>query len=84
MVYAPALTFPLIFASAARAGGSPFVQQITDVRKALDQKFGSFKRKTPNVPVTMTGIAFFDPIHGQEGVAPNGIELHPLLGISFQ
>ena len=29
--------------------------------------------------VTLTGVAFFDRIHGQRGVAPNGIELHPVL-----
>jgi hypothetical protein len=28
---------------------------------------------------SVTGVAFFDLIHGQRGVAPNGIELHPLL-----
>ena len=28
----------------------------------------------------ITGVAFFDFKHGQTGVAPNGIELHPLLG----
>lgn len=28
----------------------------------------------------VTGVAFFDFIHGQTGVAPNGIELHPVLG----
>src|SRR5262249_38483951 len=27
----------------------------------------------------VTGVAFFDFIHGQTGVAPNGIELHPVL-----
>jgi hypothetical protein len=27
----------------------------------------------------VTGIAFFDTDHGQDGVAPNAIELHPLL-----
>jgi hypothetical protein len=25
------------------------------------------------------GVAFFDYLHGQTGVAPNGIELHPIL-----
>ena len=25
---------------------------------------------------TITGVGFFDSIHGQTGVAPNGIELH--------
>lgn len=27
----------------------------------------------------VTGVAFFDYDHGQDGVAPNAIELHPLL-----
>jgi hypothetical protein len=30
---------------------------------------------------TITGIGFFDFLHGQSGVAPNGIELHPVTGI---
>lgn len=28
----------------------------------------------------LTGVAFFDFKHGQTGVAPNAIELHPILG----
>jgi len=28
----------------------------------------------------VTGVAFFDLKHGQTGVAPNAIELHPILG----
>ncbi len=31
---------------------------------------------------TITGVGFFDVIHGQTGVAPNGIELHPVLSFS--
>jgi hypothetical protein len=34
---------------------------------------------TLNGTATLTGVGFFDPIHGQGGVAPNGIELHPVL-----
>ena len=30
----------------------------------------------------VTGVGFFDFIHGQTGVAPNGIELHPVLAFS--
>ena len=30
----------------------------------------------------VTGVAFFDSLHRQTGVAPNGIELHPILGFS--
>ncbi|MSQ08110.1 MAG: hypothetical protein EXR44_02230 [Dehalococcoidia bacterium] len=28
----------------------------------------------------ITGVGFFDRIHGQRGVAPNGMELHPVIG----
>jgi hypothetical protein len=31
---------------------------------------------------TITGVGLFDPIHGQAGVAPNGIELHPALSFT--
>jgi hypothetical protein len=31
---------------------------------------------------TITGVAFFDDLHGQRGVAPHGIELHPVLALS--
>ncbi len=27
----------------------------------------------------ITGVGFFDLIHGQDGIAPNGIELHPVV-----
>lgn len=30
----------------------------------------------------VTGVAFFDTDHGQTGVAPNAIELHPILSFS--
>jgi hypothetical protein len=35
------------------------------------------------VPVTLTGLGFFDFKHGQLGVAPNAIELHPVINIVF-
>jgi hypothetical protein len=66
------------------AEGSVFANNIALVRQALDQRFGEFARLEPNVPVSVTGVAFFDVLHGQEGVAQNGIELHPLLAISFK
>jgi hypothetical protein len=31
----------------------------------------------------LTGIGFFDFNHGQLGVAPNAIELHPVINIVF-
>lgn len=35
------------------------------------------------VPITLTGLGFFDFSHGQRGVAPNAIELHPVIDIVF-
>jgi len=39
----------------------------------------SYHVLSPPPCVTLTGVAFFDRLHGQHGVAPNGIELHPVL-----
>lgn len=67
------------------ATGSRFEAQIWLVRNTIDRYFGgkiSGKRKI-DIPVTVTGVGFFDKLHGQTGAAPNGIELHPLLAISF-
>ena len=33
--------------------------------------------------VRITGVGFFDYLHGQRGVAPNGLELHPVLDVEF-
>jgi hypothetical protein len=63
---------------------SPFLSKITSARNAFNAKFtptGSFK--TANIPVQITGVGMFDFLHGQTGVAPNGIELHPVLSIVF-
>jgi hypothetical protein len=70
------------------ANGSVVLKQITEVRAALQAKIGtpgSYPKPnlTPNIPVTVTGVGFFDKLHGQTGVASNGIELHPLTAISF-
>ena len=72
------------------ASGSQFLDNITSVRTMLDRTlqldriFAHNARSELSVPVTVTGVAFFDSLHGQEGVAPNGIELHPVLIIDFQ
>jgi len=42
---------------------------------------GSFQ--TAGETVTVTGVGFFDLLHGQFGAAPNGIELHAVLDICF-
>jgi hypothetical protein len=64
--------------------GSPLLSSITKARNEFNAKFtptSSFR--TANVPVTVTGVGFFDFLHGQTGVAPNGIELHAVLDIQF-
>lgn len=63
---------------------SPFKADITATRTAFDKKYHvTSSWHTANVPVILTGIGFFDYKHGQTGVAPNAIEIHPLLGITF-
>lgn len=71
----------------ACAAGSVVSKQLSAVRSAFVAKYGtpgSYPKPElrPNVPVTVTGVGFFDRIHGQTGVAPNGIELHPVLSLS--
>ena len=65
--------------------GSVFASSITAARAAFDKAHpgisGTF---TPDgETVTITGVPFFDFLHGQAGVAPNGIELHAILSICF-
>jgi hypothetical protein len=50
--------------------------------ESLGHATPKFKTLAKPVPVTLTGVFFFDFIHGQTGVAPNGAELHPVLQIS--
>jgi hypothetical protein len=65
-------------------GTSPFKSAIGEVRAEVFTRFHpgpSFKAVGSRV--TVTGVGFFDRIHGQTGVAANGIELHPVLRIAF-
>lgn len=67
------------------AKNSRFANEIEKVRNAIDQEMGGpvQTKKTLRRVVTVTGVGFFDRIHGQTGVAPNGIELHPVLSMVF-
>ena len=63
---------------------SPLAAGIQNARAELDARLTpTTSFKTANLPVTVTGVGFFDFLHGQTGVAPNGIELHPLLDVRF-
>jgi hypothetical protein len=47
---------------------------------ACGQPTASYQSVTGDA--TIAGVGFFDRIHGQRGVAPNGIELHPVIAFS--
>jgi len=64
--------------------GSPFGPGITNARNEFDARYtATTSFQTANIPVAVKGVGFFDFLHGQTGVAPNGIELHAILDIVF-
>lgn len=66
---------------------SGFANYYSSVRAKITNCFGqppsSFTNFPSGIVVDVTGIPEFDALHGQTGVAPNGIELHPLLSLNF-
>jgi hypothetical protein len=66
------------------ASGSVLTSQITNARNEFNAKYNpTTSFQTANVPVTITGIGYFDFLHGQTGVAPNGVELHAVTDVQF-
>src|SRR5437588_9989566 len=64
--------------------GSPFLSGIQNARAKFDAQFNvTTTFQTVSVPVQIVGVGMFDFLHGQTGVAPNGIEIHPVLDIIF-
>src|SRR5205814_10640882 len=64
--------------------GSPFQPRMAVARQTFDGRLTAQPFfQNPNIPVRVTGVGFFDFLHGQTGVAPNGIELHTILDIAF-
>ena len=64
--------------------GSPFITGIRNARNEFDAKLtATTSFKTVSAPVAIRGVGFWDFLHGQTGVAPNGIEIHPVLDIAF-
>ena len=64
------------------ACSSGFAERFTSVRQVLFDRVnapGGERRPL----IWITGVAFFDFLHHQRGVAPNGIELHPVLAVEF-
>jgi len=66
--------------------GSPFASGIANARSEFDNRFTVTTSFQPaNIPVRVKGVAMFDIKHSGHlhGVAPNQIELHPVLDIVF-
>ena len=66
------------------AQGSRVLPQISRARAQFVGRFGQPSRTSwheVNASVTVTGVLFFDVLHGQTGVAPNAVELHPVVDI---
>jgi len=63
---------------------SPFLSGIRTARYQFSQHYSVENRfKYTHAHVRITGVGFFDFPHGQSGVAPNSIELHPVLDVQF-
>jgi hypothetical protein len=63
---------------------SPLKLGIERARSEFNNKYtASDFFQSANVPVTVTGVGFFDFKHGQTGVADNAIELHPVIDVQF-
>jgi hypothetical protein len=64
---------------------SPFRAGILKARQTFDAQLTATPDfQSVSLPVRLTGVGFFDFLHGQNGVAPNGVELHPVLDVIFQ
>ncbi len=51
--------------------------------KSPNQPTQAFQTKITPTKARLIGVGFFDRLHGQMGVAPNGIELHPVLSVEW-
>lgn len=66
---------------------SKFLAQISQVRKEVAARLGTPTDTVQPLSkpwlVDITGPAFFDFPHGQDGLAKNCIEIHPVMEITF-
>lgn len=67
-------------------GTSPFAAGIETSRDAVDDQVnvtGTYPTDEAKIPVRVTGVGFFDKSAHGAGAPPNGIELHPVIAITF-
>ena len=85
----PTATMITEFPEADQCSGavaSAHAQEMRTARAAFVSAFGqpsSSQFTNLTGTPTLTGVGFFDFLHGQTGVAPNGIELHPVVGFTL-
>jgi hypothetical protein len=67
-------------ASCAPRASATARAKMTRARSAFIHACGNATRSYRRLSgtATVTGVGFWDEIHGQTGGAPNGIELHPV------
>jgi len=59
---------------------SKFIKSYREVRSEFE-KYILPKGKVEDIKFAIIGVCFFDKIHSQKGVAPNGVELHPIMDL---
>jgi hypothetical protein len=62
---------------------SPWRDAIASVRESVEDLVGPALIGWGPWYVSMSGVGYMDSLHGQPGVAPNGMEIHPILAICF-
>jgi len=84
---APGSFFTEPITAARQAFDNQFGLQAAAAAAAAAPQFGAAATVPALIPasesVTLQGLGFFDFAHGQDGVAPNAIELHPVISIEF-
>jgi hypothetical protein len=56
-------------------------REFVDLFGRVPRSWSWSEPRTSENLVEITGVGFYDFQHGQNGVAPNAIELHPVLAI---
>jgi hypothetical protein len=60
---------------------SKYVKKYTEARASF-RKYAAAKRTMQQGTYKLVGVCFFDQPHKQKGVAPNAVEIHPVISFS--
>ena len=68
----------------AQAFSAVLPQSFVTTAEGQEHTMPAFQAKVKPTPARITGVGFFDVVHGQTGVAQlNGVEIHPTLKIQW-